>query len=139
MRHRGCWTRGAVSHHREAEILSLHLRHQPGREEPPERVADRRLVRPPGELPQEAGRPAGGGRLEVADRGDESRHQIVLGWWLAREPVDEIPERRDSQLLAPTQEPDVLEAGAPLAHEAQDLVAEALDARLEHPHPPVPE
>ena len=51
MRHRDSWTRGAVAHHREAKILPVHFRHQPGGQEPAERFTDLRLVRPSGEPP----------------------------------------------------------------------------------------
>ena len=58
---------------------------------------------------------------------------VVLGR-LAREAVEEVPERLHAVLLAPLQQLDVRERRRTLAHQVEHVVVEALDPRLDPDH-----
>src|SRR4051812_29313732 len=71
-------------------------------------------------------------RLEMCDLRDQRGHALVLFDRLARKSPDDVPERLDAKLFAPLQKLDVLQSAVAFAHQRQDRIAEALDARLQH-------
>ena len=70
----------------------------------------------------------------MADARRQVAHAPVVVRRFARKANQEIPQRRDADLLAPLEELDVLQSGHALLHQLQDRVAEALDAGLDRRH-----
>ena len=70
-------------------------------------------------------------RRQVRQQRHQAGHSRVLVRRLAGESPDEVPERRDAELLAPFQELDVVQSGHALAHQLENRIAEAFDARLD--------
>src|SRR4029453_18392110 len=63
----------------------------------------------------------------------QARHALVLCGRFTWKPPNQVPQRRYPELLAPFQHLNVVQCGDALAHQLQDVVAEALDAWLDPP------
>ena len=81
--------------------------------------------------PIDAERLAGLGGRQKPEGRDHTQHLLVVLFGLARKAVEDVP--RDSHRVgrAPLQETDVLQTPGPLVHQPENVVAEALDPRLD--------
>src|SRR4029078_10769895 len=73
----------------------------------------------------------GVGRREVGEQGHDLRHPLVLRGRLAGDAAEDVPRPFQAGFLAPLQQLDVLQGAHALAHASQNVVAEALDPRLD--------